>query len=255
MKVAILAGGFGTRLAELTEVVPKPMVDIGGFPILWHIMQMYAAYGFKDFVVALGYKGDVIRSYFENYAQVDSKAQVNVSGSVVTIRNAKNEFWNITLVDTGEKTMTGGRLLRLKPFLDKETFMLTYGDGVSDVDIHRLLAFHHQHNKKVTVTAVNPTSKYGKLSIENDLVLQFSEKPTFVDEWINGGFFVMHPDVIDLIASDATVLEREPLEVVAKQRQMVAFKHQGFWHCMDTLRDKQELTALWQNNQAHWKKW
>lgn len=254
MKVCILAGGYGTRLAELTDVVPKPMVDVGGYPILWHIMSIYSQYGHRDFAVALGYKGDVIRNYFTTYFKVDPKCRVSVAGDRTTIEFADKTTWNIDLVDTGQNTMTGGRLKRLKPSINNEPFMITYGDGVADINIEALVDFHKKQNTMVTVTAVHPTSRYGKLDLTGNLVERFSEKPTFNDEWINGGFFVAKPEFLELIDDDTCVLERVPLETVAAQKQLAAFKHEGFWHCMDTLRDKKELDEMWQSGKAPWVK-
>jgi len=255
MKVVILAGGFGTRLAELTESVPKPIVPIGGRPILWHIMKIYAAHGFNDFVVALGYKADLIKQYFLNYASLSSDFTVNLKTGDVIWHNPGGEDWRVTLVDTGLNTMTGGRVLRLREFIGNETFMLTYGDGVADLNISELFNFHCKHGKLVTVTTVRPSARFCELDVIDDVVHSFKEKPQTSHGWINGGFFVVDPEFINLIESDATVLEREPLERVVGKGELVAFKHEGFWQCMDTVRDRSYLEDLWAKDQAPWKLW
>lgn len=255
MKVVILAGGFGTRLAELTESVPKPMVPIGGHPILWHIMKMYSAYGFNDFILALGYKADLIKKFFLNYSSVNSDFTVNLKTGEVNWHNPCGEDWRVTLVDTGLNTMTGGRVRRLKKYIGNEQFMLTYGDGVANVNIANLLKFHNDHNKMVTVTTVRPSARFGELDILNDEVRSFKEKPQTSQGWINGGFFIMEPEFIDFIESDTTILEREPLESVVKQGELMAYKHEGFWQCMDTIRDKNYLDELWLDAEPPWKCW
>ncbi|HEY1018685.1 MAG TPA: glucose-1-phosphate cytidylyltransferase [Sediminibacterium sp.] len=253
MKVVILSGGLGTRLAEETQIKPKPMVEIGGRPILWHILKIYESFGIKDFLLALGYKGEVIKDYFMHYHARQSDLTVHLKQGTIDYSNPTAEDWNISLIDTGAETMTGGRLLRLKPFLaDSGTFMLTYGDGVSDVDISKLLAFHRSHGKLATVTAVRPPVRFGELLIEEGRVCQFQEKPQAGEGWINGGFFVFEPEVFDFIKDDKTFLEREPLEQLAAQGQLMAYQHAGFWQCMDTIRDKEFLQSAWQSGKAPW---
>ena len=255
MKVVILAGGFGTRLSELTEKIPKPMVEIGGHPILWHIIQFYANQGFKEFVIALGYKGHYIKKYFVDYYLNQADLTVNLIDGSLQFINSKKIDLRITLVDTGFETMTGGRIKRLAPHL-QDQFMLTYGDGLSNINLERLLDSHEKSKKEVTVTTVHPTSKYGKLEIAKDCtVTRFVEKPKFEGDWINGGFFVMEPKFLERIKGDDTVLEREPLETASSDNQLNAYKHTGFWHCMDTLRDTMDLNALWQSKNAPWKTW
>ena len=252
MKTIILAGGLGTRLAEYTELVPKPMVTVGGKPILWHIMQRYAGYGHKDFIVALGYKASVVREYFLHYRVLNGDFSVNLgTGDVAPLQNAGVD-WCVTLVDTGETSMTGGRVKRLAPFVSGETFMLTYGDGLASIDIGKLLTFHRSHGKLVTVTAVHPQARFGELTMHDDKVVAFSEKPQVHDGWINGGFFVCKPGFLDLIAGDDTVLEREPLERAAEQGQLMAYRHEGFWQCMDTKRDRDMLESLWKEGRSPW---
>ncbi len=244
MKVIILAGGFGTRISEYTDVIPKPMIQIGGRPILWHIMNSYAHFGHKDFYVALGYKSEVIKDYFLNYSSLNSDFSVNLKTGVITSHNSDAEDWNITLVDTGSNSMTGGRVKRMKSFIGDETFMLTYGDGVSDIDIDELLKFHTNHGKMVSISAVRPAARFGELEIEDSIVKSFQEKPQLQQGWINGGYFVAEPTFFDLIDGDDTMLEREPLEQAATQKQLMAYKHDGFWHCMDTKRDHDLLESL-----------
>lgn len=256
MKVVILAGGLGTRLAEETDIIPKPMVEIGGMPILWHIMKIYSAYGFNDFIICLGYKGIVIKEYFANYFLHKSDVTINLKENSVKVHNSNAEPWIITLVDTGINSMTGGRIKRVQNHIGNENFMLTYGDGVSDVDIEKLLKFHNAHNKLCTVTTIQPSGKFGALDIGIDnQVSSFFEKPKGDGSWINGGFFVCNPKVFDFIESDQTIFEREPMESLARQGQMMAFKHNGFWRPMDTLKDKNDLNELWQQNKAPWKIW
>lgn len=255
MKVAILAGGFGSRLAEETEVKPKPMVDIGGRPILWHIMQIYSHYGFKDFVIALGYKGEVIKRYMVDYCSLHSNLTVNLKNGEVLVHDSHAQDWTVELVDTGIRTQTGGRVKHLAPYLGDETFMLTWGDGVSDIDIQALLAFHRSHGKLATVTAVRPPARYGYMMFEGDRVVEFTEKPQIGEGWINGAFFVLEPGVIDYIDGDETVWEKEPMERLASDGQLMAYRHTSFWQCMDTLREKHILESLWQTGQAPWKVW
>lgn len=253
MKVVILCGGLGTRLAEETSVKPKPMVEIGGKPILWHIMKIYEKYSINEFVLALGYKGEVVKDFFLHYHARQSNLTVNLISGNVEFSNPTAEDWKVSLVDTGALTMTGGRLLRLKPFLEKSgTFMLTYGDGLSDVNIEKLLQFHRSHGKLATVTAVRPPVRFGELLIEENQVNQFQEKPQAGEGWINGGFFVFEPEVFNYIKDDETFLEREPLEQLAHNGQLMAYQHEGFWQCMDTIRDRDFLEANWKSGQAQW---
>lgn len=255
MKVVILAGGYGTRLSEETTVRPKPMVEIGGKPILWHIMNIYWAHGFNDFIIALGYKGDIIKEYFLNYYNLNSDLTISLkTGDTIASKNCVRD-WTVRLVDTGLKPMTGGRLLRLRDILKDETFMLTYGDGVANVDIEKLLAFHKAHKRITTVTAVKPTPRFGGMTFEGDIVVEFTEKPQTGEGWINGGFFIFEPGIFDYINGDDTILEREPLENLAKSGQLMAYKHSGFWQCMDTIRDKNLLEKLWESGNAAWKIW
>lgn len=255
MKVAILAGGFGTRLAEETEIRPKPMVEIGGRPMLWHIMQIYAAYGFRDFVIALGYKGEQIKKYMVDYCSLSSNLTVQLRAGRVQRSGGERPDWTVQLIDTGTSTQTGGRIRRLRPYLGGETFMLTWGDGVADIDIPRLLAFHRAHGKLATLTAVRPPARYGHLDLDGDQVAEFSEKPQAREGWINGAFFVLEPTVLDYIDGDQTVWEREPLERLAREGQLMAYRHDSYWQCMDTLREKHILEQLWQTNRAPWKIW
>ncbi len=252
MKVVILAGGFGTRLSELTGEIPKPMVPIGQRPILWHIMNHYAKYGYNEFVLALGYKAEIIKHFFLNYPTLNSDFTIDMRTGDVDWHNRVNEDWKVTLVDTGLKSMTGGRLRRLKSILADEPFLLTYGDGVSDVDIKALVDFHNTSNKMVTVTTVHPGARFGELDIEQNEVRSFKEKPQTTQGWINGGFFVIEPEFLNLISSDDTILEKEPLESVALDGQLSAFKHEGFWQCMDTVRDRNYLEDLWVKGKAPW---
>jgi glucose-1-phosphate cytidylyltransferase len=256
MKVVLLAGGFGTRLSEETHLKPKPMVEIGGKPILWHIMKIYAACGFNDFVICLGYKGYVIKEYFANYYLHQSDVTFDMKHNNMQIHSSNAEPWKVTLVDTGLNTMTGGRVKRVKPYLNNEPFFLTYGDGVSNVDINKTLEYHKQHGKKITVTSVQPSGRFGALNIEeNNQISSFLEKPKGDGAWINGGFFVCQPEVIDYIDNDATVFEQEPLMKLAQEGEMFAYKHQGFWQPMDTLREKDNLEKLWESGAAPWKIW
>jgi glucose-1-phosphate cytidylyltransferase len=251
MQVVILAGGRGTRLAEETHAIPKPMVGIGGRPILWHIMRHYAAHGHKDFIVACGYKGYVIKEYFANYRVHESDFTVALSSGSRSVLTAHNDDWNVTLVDTGDATMTGGRLRRLAPLLES-TFLLTYGDGVADVDLEALLAHHREHDTLATVTAVHPPPRFGALEINDGRVTRFREKPMEGQDRINGGFFVMEPPVLDLLTGDECVLEAEPLATLAARGQLSAYEHDGFWMPMDTLRDRDELNRLWARGDAPW---
>ena len=253
MKTVILAGGLGTRLAEETETKPKPMVEIGGHPILWHIMNIYRDRGFREFVVALGYKGEVVKSYFLNYRYLRNNISIDFSRGRVEVEDGDPEDWVVRLVDTGLQTYTGGRLRRLAPWLGHETFMVTYGDGVADLDVRDLVAFHRRHGRLATVTAVRPPARFGGLVFEGDVVTQFAEKPQIGEGWINGGFFVFEPQVLDYIDGDDTMLEREPLERLAADRQLAAYRHEGFWQCMDTLRDVRLLNTLWASGQAPWR--
>lgn len=252
MKVIILAGGFGTRLSEYTETIPKPMVKIGDKPILWHIMNTYSKYNHKDFYLALGYKAEYIKDYFLNYRELNSDFTINLEkGNLIT--HQKNSLdWNVTLVDTGLNSMTGGRLRRMKDFIGNETFMLTYGDGVSDINIDELVSFHKKQKRMVTVTAVHPGARFGELDIDGDIVKAFKEKPQLAQGWINGGYFVMEPEFLELIEEDSTILEKEPLEKVAELNQLCSFKHEGFWKCMDTKRDRDFLEEMWQTGKPLW---
>jgi glucose-1-phosphate cytidylyltransferase len=253
VKVVILAGGLGTRLAEYTEVVPKPMVTIGGHPILWHIMSRYAAFNHKDFFLALGYKAGIIKEYFLNHRPLSSDFSVDLRTGKVTPLGTGNLDWCVTLVDTGERSMTGGRVRRLAPFLNDGTFMLTYGDGLASIDLDRLIAFHRSHGKLVTVTAVHPAARFGELTMSGDHVVAFREKPQVHDGWINGGFFVCEPGFLDFIGGDETVLEAGPLEKAAADGQLMAYRHEGFWQCSDTKRDRDLLEALWESGSAPWR--
>jgi glucose-1-phosphate cytidylyltransferase len=258
MKVAILAGGKGTRLAEETEIRPKPMVSIGGRPILWHIMKHYAHYGHKDFSIALGYKGEIIKRYMVDHSSLQGDITVDLrKGSVFNHSNGTQELdWTVNLVDTGEETQTGARIKRLKPYIGNETFMLTWGDGVSNVDLDKLLAFHRSHGRIATVTAVRPPARYGRLDLEGDKVAHFAEKPQMSEGWINGAFFVLEPQVFDYIGdSDTIQWEKEPMERLAAEGHLMAYKHDSFWQCMDTLREKHILEDLWQKEKAPWKVW
>ncbi|ACT02472.1 glucose-1-phosphate cytidylyltransferase [Paenibacillus sp. JDR-2] len=255
MKAVILAGGLGSRLSEETISRPKPMVEIGGKPILWHIMKIYSQYGIHDFIIAAGYKSYVIKEYFMNYYLHQSDVHFDLSDNRVTLMNSKAEPWKITVVDTGEQVMTGGRLKRLAPYIGDESFCFTYGDGVGDIQINELLALHRSKGKLATVTAVNPGMRYGILEIEDQKAVTFKEKPHNDKHWINGGFFVLEPKVIELIRSDETVWEHGPLESLASFGELSVYQHQGFWHSMDTLRDKNELNELWNKGNAPWKVW
>lgn len=255
MKVVILAGGFGTRLSEETDVKPKPMVEIGGYPILWHIMKLYSYYGFNDFLICLGYKSYVIKEYFLNFFYHNSDLSIDLSNNQVEIKATRSENWKISLVDTGLSTMTGGRIKRIQTYIDN-TFMLTYGDGLSNIDISGLLNFHHKHGKLASVTAVQPPGRFGSLGIDKTAgVRTFQEKPLGDGSWVSGGFFVLEPGIFKYIVDDASIWEKEPLERITKDNELVAYKHYGFWKSMDTLRDKLELENLWQSRNAPWRIW
>lgn len=255
MKAVILAGGRGSRIAEEAAVRPKPMIEIGGQPILWHIMKIYAAHGITDFIICLGYRGYVIKEYFANYYLHTSDVTFDLAKRELEIHRAEAEPWRVTLVDTGAETMTGGRLKRVGSYLSGDLFCLTYGDGVADVDIRALIAFHLQNGRLATVTAVRPPGRFGALDLSGPIATDFIEKPHGETGWINGGFFVMSPSVLRYIADDTTVLEEEPLRKLARDRQLAAYKHDGFWHPMDTLRDRSQLEYLWDTGGAPWKVW
>jgi glucose-1-phosphate cytidylyltransferase len=256
MKAVILAGGLGTRISEESHLKPKPMIEIGGKPILWHIMKQYSAHGIQDFVICLGYKGYAIKDFFANYFLHTSDVTFDMRSNQMEVHQNYSEPWRVTLVDTGEETMTGGRLRRAGAYLEnEEAFCFTYGDGVSDLNIAALVAFHQKHGKLATVTAVQPPGRYGALERDGDAVRGFTEKPRGDGGWINGGFFVLSPKVLPLIVDDATSWEAEPLAQLAAQDQLQAFQHEGFWHPMDTLRDKNYLEQLWQSGEAPWKQW
>jgi len=255
MIVAILAGGLGTRLMEETVVKPKPMVEIGGYPILWHIMKIYSTYGFNEFVIALGYKGEVIKDYFLNYRYRLNNLTVRPAHGEVTVHNEECEDWTIHLIDTGASSQIGGRVKRISKFIGREPFLLTYGDGVANINICDLIDFHRQQQKYVTLTAVRPPARYGSVQIEDNRISKFEEKPQAGDGWINGGFCVLEPQVADYIAGDDIVFEREPLEQLARENQLAAYRHDGFWQSMDTMRDVRYLENLWQSEQATWKVW
>ncbi|MDA7719301.1 glucose-1-phosphate cytidylyltransferase [Candidatus Pelagibacter sp.] len=256
MKTVILAGGYGTRLSEETELKPKPLVEIGGKPILWHIMKIYSSYGLNDFVICLGYKGYLIKEYFYNYFLHNSDVTIDVKNNKLKILNQKSEPWTVTLVDTGKDTVTGGRLKRVSKYLGNKDFCFTYGDGVSDVNIKKLIKFHKKNKKLATVTAIKPPEKFGILKIDKDNIVEgFFEKQQGLDKYINGGFFVLSPKVIKFISGDDISWEREPMEHLAKIKQLSSYKHRGFWHPMDTLRDKRYLEDLWSSGKANWKIW
>lgn len=256
MKVLILAGGFGTRLSEETGVRPKPMVEIGGMPILWHIMKIYSQHGFNDFVILLGYKGYYIKEYFANYYLHSSDVTLDLANNKMEVHNNYSEPWKVTLLDTGLHTMTGGRIKRAKDHIGNEPFMLTYGDGVADVNITELVNYHNDKKGLITMTSVQPEGRFGALiTDEQDKIVSFKEKPKGDDAWINGGFFVCQPEVLDYIDDDTTIFERTPLEQLANGGHLYTYRHTGFWKCMDTLRDKQKLNDLWDSNEAQWKTW
>jgi len=256
MKVVILAGGLGTRLSEETTVKPKPMVEIGGKPILWHIMKIYSHYGFNEFIICLGYKGYFIKEFFANYFLHQSDVTIDLASNKIQIHNNSSEPWKVTLIDTGDATMTGGRILRVKDYIGDETFMLTYGDGVANVDLHALFVFHQERKKNATITAVQPVGRFGALGIDKEsYVKNFIEKPEGDGQWVNGGFFVLEPKVFDFLENDTTIFEKKPLETLAQQQQLMAYHHNGFWMPMDKLSDKVELEKLWQTGNAPWKVW
>ena len=255
MKVGILAGGYGTRLAEETEIRPKPMVEIGGMPILWHIMQIYSHYGHNDFAVALGYKGEYIKRWFRDYSNFGGSMSVQTATGEVHRHGADTPNWNVDLVETGLHTMTGGRIKRLSDWMGRETCMVTWGDGVSDVNLDDLLAFHRSHGKLATMTAVRPPARYGHIEFDGDRVLEFSEKPQTGEGWINGAFFVLEPGVMDYIDGDDVMFEHAPMRNLAAAGQLMAYRHNSFWQCMDTLREKQILQDLWESGKAPWKFW
>ena len=253
MKVVILAGGFGTRLSEYTESIPKPMVAVGGKPILWHIMNTYATFGHKDFYIALGYKAEIIKEYFLHYRTLNSDFTVDLSSGDIVAHQQNAVDWRVTLVDTGLNSMTGGRVKRMQDFIGDEPFLLTYGDGVADIDIDALIKFHKDHGKMITVSAVHPGARFGELDINNNVVTSFKEKPQVTQGWINGGYFVIEPEFFNLIEGDGTILEKSPLEKAAQMGELMSYQHDGFWQCMDTKRDRDSLEELWQTNNAPWK--
>jgi len=255
MKVAILAGGLGSRLSEETETRPKPMVEIGGKPVLWHIMKHYATYGFEEFVIALGYKGDYIKKYMTDYCALDGNLKVNLSSGKVDRHGGSSPNWTLELIETGLTTQTGGRIKRLAPYLGNETFMLTWGDGVSNIDLKALLAFHKAHGKLATLTAVRPPARFGHIQLDGSQITEFTEKPQIGEGWINGAFFVLEPQVFDYIDQDSTHWEKEPLERLAKEGQLMAYQHNDYWQCMDTIREKKLLEKLWDSGNAPWKTW
>jgi glucose-1-phosphate cytidylyltransferase len=253
--VVILCGGMGTRLSEETVVKPKPMVEIGEMPIIWHIMKIYAAYGLREFVLALGYKGEIIKDFFTNYVHRSHSLTVDMKRGSVEIHNGEHEDWKVHLLDTGTDTQTGGRVKQVAKFIGRKPFMLTYGDGVTDLSISRLLDFHRKQGRLATVTAVRPPARFGSLVFDGVLIARFEEKSQTGEGWINGGFFVLQPEAVDYIADDATIWEREPMERLAIEGQLAAFRHDGFWQCMDTLRDVRLLDSLWKSGKAPWKVW
>lgn len=255
MKAVILAGGFGTRLSEETDYIPKPMVKVGGQPILWHIMKMYGHYGINEFIICLGYKGYVIKEYFSNYRSHVSDLTVDLLTGETTIHQSASEPWKVTLIDTGLKTDTGGRIRRIRPYLGDETFCLTYGDGVSDVDVERLVTFHRSHGRLATVTAIVPPGRYGKFNMKENRIVSFSEKGDTIGSRINGGFFVMEPAALDYVQGDAVAWEGTPMQQLALDGQLMAYLHDGFWMAMDTIRDKRELERIWSTGQAPWARW
>ena len=255
MKVVILAGGFGTRLAEETELKPKPMVEVGRRPILWHIMKHYAFYGYNEFVIALGYRGEVIKRYFYEQTTLRGNLTFEMQTGGITVRNENYENWVVHLVDTGLSSNTGGRIGRLQEYLENKPFMLTYGDGVSNIDIDALVTLHKKNNLMVTLTAVRPPARFGEIVFDGDIISQFNEKPQIGEGWINGGFMVMEPEILEYIPSDSTNLESQVLNRLAAEKQLVAYRHNDFWQCMDTIRDKKYLESLWENERAPWKIW
>jgi len=256
VKVVVLAGGYGTRLSEETDLYPKPMVEIGGKPILWHIMKIYSHYGYNDFVILLGYKGYIIKEYFANYFLYQSDVTIDLANNRIEVHNNSSEPWKVTLLDTGRDTMTGGRILRARPYIGEEAFMLTYGDGVSDVDISKLVGFHKDHAGIVTMTAVQPAGRYGRVILnEKSNIIDFEEKPSCGGDWVNGGFFVCEPSIFNFLEDDKTVLEGSPLQKIASENELFCYQHTGEWRCMDTLRDKNTLNSMWKNGRAFWEVW
>ena len=256
MKVAILAGGFGTRLAEETENIPKPMIRIGEIPILIHIMKIYSHFGFKDFIIALGYKGECIKQYMVDYCQYQGDITIDFSKSEINVKNKRNKLdWKIELVETGKFTQTGGRVKKLQPYIENNPFMLTWGDGLADINIHELINFHTSHGKLATLTAVRPPARYGYMKFNGNQVIEFTEKPQIGEGWINGAFFILEPGVFNYIDGDETVWEHEPLERLADDGQLMAYKHRSFWQCMDTLREKYIFEEMWKSNYPPWKIW
>lgn len=255
MKAVILAGGFGTRISEESVLKPKPMIEIGGKPILWHIMKIYSHYGINEFVICCGYKQYVIKEYFANYFLHNSDVTFDISKNSMHVHNNQAEPWKVTVVDTGEQTLTGGRLKRVREFVGNEDFCFTYGDGVSDLNIKDLISFHKENGRLATVTAIQPPGRFGAMEMSGNEISKFQEKPKGDGSWVNGGFFILSPKVFDLIPGDETIWEREPLEKLASTKQLVAYKHQGFWQAMDTLRDKNHLEELWSSGKAPWKVW
>ena len=255
MKAVILAGGLGTRISEETSSRPKPLIEVGGMPILWHIMKIYSSYGINDFIICCGYKGYMIKEYFANYFLHMSDITFDMKKNSMEVHHKSVEPWKVTLVDTGLNTSTGGRLGRVKKYVDDDAFCFTYGDGVADINILDLIKFHKSRKKIATITAVQPPGRFGVLEIENDFVIKFKEKPAGDENWINGGFFILEPKVFDYIKDDSTLWEREPLEKLSQERELSAFKHKGFWHPIDTLRDKNYLEELWISRKASWKTW
>lgn len=255
MKVAILAGGFGTRISEESHLRPKPMIEIGGMPILWHVMKIYSHFGFNEFIICLGYKGHMIKSFFSDYFLYTSDVTFNLAKNEMTVHNKYAEPWSVTLVNTGLNTMTGGRVKRIKPYVGDETFLLTYGDGVADVDIPKTIEFHKKHGKIATITAVKVLQKFGVMEIEGEKITSFREKSEHDDSWVNGGFMVMEPSIFDIIEGDNTILEREPFEKLAELDELRAYKHSGFWQCMDSQKDKIRLESLLESERALWKTW
>lgn len=256
MKVVILAGGYGTRLGGETADKPKPMVEIGGKPIIWHIMKIYSSYGFNDFIILLGYKGEAIKNYFVNYHHYQNDINVDLENNKIEITKKRSENWKIDLLESGLSTMTGGRLKYIKDYINNEKFFLTYGDGLADINIKKLLEFHEDHNKMATVSAVQPPGRYGSILFEDSqLVSEFVEKPSGDGNWMNGGFFICEPSVIEKISNDKTIFEEETLTKLTDEKELVAYKHSGFWACMDTAREKDNLNKLWNENKAPWRKW
>jgi glucose-1-phosphate cytidylyltransferase len=255
MKVVILAGGYGTRLSEYTDLIPKPMVEIGGKPILWHIMKTYSYYGFNEFIICLGYKGNIIKEYFLNRFKYDSDITIDFNNDNIQVHNKTNEPWKVSLIDTGLDSMTGGRIKRIQPYIN-DTFLLTYGDGVANININESIQHHKKYKRKITVTAVQPAGRFGGLEIEDDiLVKSFIEKRRSDSPWINGGFFVCEPEIFNYINGDKTIFESDVLEQIASENELTSYKHHGFWECMDTAKERNNLNNLWNKNQAEWKVW